>query len=205
MKIALIILSLCVAAGLLLVLGFLIAFPATQIVKADLRIELRDEAGRPLANQEVELWEYDYPTQRAQTDGQGAVEFKNQGFSFVKILPQFWKKRPEVFPIRLRVPQVGTLYYRFDLENSGPASYEAFNDSYDYFFGEKWLGTFDAKGRIRNSVRDAEKSYSAVAPANECRCVPLWKAEASLQPAGENRYSIQLRLQGADVWKFQGN
>jgi len=205
MKIALIILSLCLAMGLLLALGFFIAFPATQIVKADLRIQLSDASGKALANQEVELWEYDYPTQRARTNGEGAVEFKDKGYSFVKILPQFWKKRPEIFPVRLRVPEVDKLYYRFDLEDSGPASYEAFNDSYDYFFGEKWLGTFDAKGRIRNSVRDAEKSYSAVAPANECQCVPLWKAEASLQPAGENRYSIQLRLQQAGVWKFQGN
>lgn len=205
MKIILFSLLGLLALALLLVAAFFFAFPATQVVHADIIIGLSDEKGQALANQEVEIWEYDHYTQTARSNEKGIVEFKNQSFMISKIMLQFWKKRPEVFSIRLRMPQINKLYYRFEVENFGSVPYEVFSDSYDYFFGEKWLGSFNDKTQTRHQVKDMGKIYSAVEPPNECKCVPLWNAKANISPVGENNFVIQLNLEQSGIWKFSGN
>ncbi len=199
MKIILLIVSVIVGIIALILLGFLFAFPATQIAKTNIIIKL-SENGQALTKQAVVLWEYDYPSQKAVSNEQGTLEFENKGYSFSKIFLQFWKKRPEVFEVRLKMPEISNLYYRFEVKNSGSVEYEVFNDSYDYFFGEKWLGTFNDKTQVRKTVRDFDKTYSAVLPENDCKCVPLWKANAQITPLENQKYVIQLDLQRSGLW-----
>lgn len=203
MKIFFVVISVVLLFVAIVIFGFLFAFPATQVVHANYHISFQDEKGQPLKNLPVDVWEYEHYTQHAKTNEEGKVEFKNQSYQTVKMFFQFWNLRPDVFSMRLRFPELSKLYYRFEVKKEGPVSYEVFNDSYDYFFGEKWLGTFNDKTQIAQKIKDYDKTYNAVAPENECKCIDLWKTKVRLQESGKNQYEIYLDLQQSGRWQFK--
>lgn len=204
MKVILIIFFTLLGLFILLLLALAFAFPLTQVTKADIQINLGNPQGQSLPNVAVEIWEYDHATQRSVTNDQGIVEFKDQSFLFSKSFLQFWKKKPDVFSIRLRTPEIDKLYYRFEVKGFGSVPYEVFSDSYDYFFGEKWLGTFNEKTQTHHQIKEMSETYTAVEPPNDCKCVPLWNAKSSITPISDRHFNIQLNLQQSGTWKFSG-
>lgn len=189
-------------ASAALVCGVAFALPVTKIAHADVRVALKDRDGKPIAGSKVLIWEYDHYSRHAQTDAQGVATFPRQSFSYGKLLFQFWKNRPAEFPIRLRMPDLSPLYYRFEVKTGGAPRYHVFNADYDYFFGEKWVGEFDERGQTRNTIVDMQKEYATVPPDAPCQCVPLWQAGAKIEqkPDGSEAFVITLDLRRNGEW-----
>ncbi len=183
------------------------ALTGTRVVHINFELLLKDPKGKPIPRTEVVVWEYDYPSQKAETDDTGRVTFPDQSFQFVDLysrVSQLFRSRPGSFPVRLKFPQLPEMkdvYYRFEITKDGKARYHAFNTTYDYFFGGQWLGEFDESGRLRASISEGGDRYSAVVPAGSCRCVPLWKSQAKLEKAERipsfphDRFNLHLEIQ----------
>lgn len=189
-------------------MGVSFALATTRVVHVDFNLLLKDPKGQPLSNTEVVVWEYDYPSQKAYTDSKGQVQFKGQSFQFVNLYSrtsQFFKKYPGLVSVRLHfpsLPEMQNVYYRFEVKRDGNISYNAFDSTYDYFFGDHWLGLFDEKGQKENTVTEGGDTYQATPPSTPCHCVPLWKAQALLskekksgQSSSPNSFSLHLDLQ----------
>ncbi|MDJ0365897.1 hypothetical protein QMK33_12105 [Hymenobacter sp. H14-R3] len=162
-------------------------------------LQLLDAAGQPLAHQPVVVWRYDYPRQLLRTDSAGQVRWQAQESFSASVL--IGPKRPDVFLVRLAVPEVSPLYYRFEVgrKDSGPVPYQVFNTEYDYYFGHQWVGDVDAAGRLRREVKQGSPAttYQAVPPTGGQ--LLRWQATATLRPAGQQpdgraHYTLALTL-----------
>lgn len=188
-------------------MGASFALATTRVVYVDFNVLLQDPKGQSLSNTEVVVWEYDHAFQKAVTDSNGRVQFKGQSFQFVNLysrVSQFFKKYPGLVSVRLHfpsLPEMQGVYYRFEVKRDGNVSYHAFDSTYDYFFGDHWLGFFDENGQKENTVTEGGDTYQATPPSAPCHCVPLWKAQARLskdtsgESASQNTFSLNLELQ----------
>jgi hypothetical protein len=204
LKIAAIVLgSLFLAVVLLFLLGVgLMALtfamlPGTTSTDCELTIVLRDADGQPLADQEVHLWSYTSQNQHAMTDAQGQVIFSGQRFRYSATILSPGMNRPDKFEIRARFPELTDLYYRWDIARSGTLDYEIFDDSYDYYFGDHWLGRFNEQGQVLNKIKDMGKWQQAKPLDQVAAPVKLWKTKGTLEPSptGPEAWSLRLELQ----------
>lgn len=185
----------------LIVLGFCL-LPATIVDRADVSITVMDSAGNPVPNLPIELWEYDMSTQHQTTDSRGVARFEDQSYKYSKAIINFWVDRPAEFVVRFRIPDRSQLYYRTHVTTTGQPTYHVFNDKYDYFFGEKWIGEFDDHERLRDTVSDMGKTYPAVAPNTPDQSVPLWHIDATVSEATnpDSAHQVALTLKPQSKW-----
>lgn len=192
---------LCLTVMALIIIGLpamvFAILPAQRSVTADVAIAVRDKDGQPLVGTQVELWEYDYAWRRATTDAEGVAHFIGERFDHHVNILNAWSTRPAAFPIRVRVPELTDLYYRYDIHRAGEQQYHIFDDSYDYFFGGHWLGVFDDQGQVTSQVVDASSRYQAKDLAEVTAPMHLWRAQAAIKraPGQPPRWDLRLDLQ----------
>ncbi|MFM8251112.1 MAG: Ig-like domain-containing protein [Planctomycetota bacterium] len=202
---AIVIASLLAAVILMIVLGvglMAVTFailPGTAFTNCEVTVVLRDADGNPLADQEVDLWSYDSQTYQGKTDAQGQVVFSGQSYRYDVTLWSRGVNRPDEFPVRARFPDLTDLYYRWDVVRSGTQDYELFDDSFDYYFGSHWLGTFNEQGPVRRKIKDMGKWHDAKPLDKVAAPVKLWKTKVTLEPSptGPEAWSLRLKLQAA--------
>ncbi len=173
--------------------------PVPRTAKATVSISLRDAQGQPLRGTEVQLWGYQQNSRDAVTDDQGLAVFNAESASYSTSVFSPWRRRPSVFELRVQVPEQSELYYRFEISRSGPTEYQIFDDSYDYYFGEHWLGTFNEYGQIADQTRHAGRVYVAKAANDVAAPIQLWKAQATVGNCGDgtNLWKLRLDLQAS--------
>lgn len=198
--IVLIVLASLLVAAAVLTVGVMAAvfaiLPGQASAKAEIQVVLLDQYGVPMNNVEVQIWKYDYSSSYASTDQQGIAVFKDQHFSYQSGLLSGRSGRPDIFELRVRFPEQSDLYYRFEVSQDGPVDYHVFDDSYDYFFGEHWLGKFSGSEQIETVAYDASGSYQAKSLSEVAAPLLFWQAQAKIDrlQATPGDWSIRLNL-----------
>lgn len=192
---------LCITVMALIIVGLpamvFAILPAQRSVTADVAIAVKDSDGHPLVGTQVELWEYEHVWRRAITDADGVARFRGERFDHHVSILNAWSTRPAAFPIRVRLPELTDLYYRYDIHRAGEQQCHIFDDSYDYFFGGHWLGVFDDQGQVTTQVADALGRYQAKDLAEVTAPMHLWRAQAAIDraPGQPARWDLRLELQ----------
>lgn len=189
------------AAGM--IAAVMLVLPGTVVVTFDVVVVARNADGTAVAGQEVELWGYEKAARTALTGPDGRAEFPGETIHVSTTL-LFQRHRPEAFPLHIRFPQFAPLYYRYDVVRDGPPQADVFNTTYDYRFGNDWVGRFDAAGRIERVTTDEYgRPAKRAAARTDDGSVQLFRAEATiLEIQGpESRWRIDLVLTPAGGWR----
>lgn len=196
------VLGLTIALAMLLG-GILLLLPGTITMPFDVTVVALNGNGTPAAGQKVELWGYDKVTREAVTGPDGRAEFVGETIDVVSLLG-FPRRRPEVFPVRIRFPSLTPLYYRFDVIHDGVPEADVFNTRYDYRFGGDWVGRFNADGLIVRVDKDEyRRPAERTAPRTEDGVVQLFRPRVTVAelPGPEIHWHIELVLTPAGGWQ----
>lgn len=198
---------LCIVTGVAVaVLGgiFFVFTLGQRSANYELRLTLRDAAGRALPQQRVQVWYRGSTPLEFRTDNAGQLQLAQSESFGASILGP---RRPRAFTIGLAFPDISPLYYQFPVERSGPVTCQVFNTHYDYNY-TSWVGDFDAERCVRSQIKyNTGKLQQAVAPNGGS--VQCWQAAAELRHVGKQQnghayaLDLSLRLSGVETCEAQ--